>query len=146
MNNGQILCCPHCNHVCKSLCVLAQHTTHQLVCWQKALPYLDGLSSQNPRFHQSYVDLDARHVNEAIKPMWQRVDDPATFEAPDSGAGKASRTELNQLPSLNSEIMDALNLHKNIVDDKLSQLSTNGLANVHTMINAEDRHDMWLDR
>jgi hypothetical protein len=47
------------------------------------MPYLDGLNSQNPRFHQSYVDFDAaQHTNEALQPMWQEVDDPTTFEAP----------------------------------------------------------------
>jgi hypothetical protein len=52
--------------------------------------------------------------------MWQQVDDPAAFEAPDSGAGEASLIVLNQLPSLILEIMDAPNLHKTNVDDKTS--------------------------
>jgi hypothetical protein len=136
MSDQPILFCPpHCNHVCKSLRGLAQHTTHWPLCRQKAMPYLNGLNSQNPTFHQSYVDLDAQHVNQAMEPMWQQVDDPAAFKAPDSGAGEASLIELNQPPSLNSEMMDALNLHKTNVDDKIShQLSMNGLANAWTML------------
>jgi hypothetical protein len=78
------------------------------------------LNSQNPRFHQSSDDLDARPANEAMELMWQQVDDPAAFEAPDSGAGEASLIVLNQLPSLILEIMDAPNLHKTNVDDKTS--------------------------
>ncbi len=54
--------------------IIAQHTTHRLVCWQKAMPYLDGLNSPYPCFYQSYVDLDAQHVNKAMEPMWQKFD------------------------------------------------------------------------
>ena len=78
--------------------------------------------------------------------MWQQVDDPAAFDTPDSRAGKGSPPELNQPPSLDSEMMDALSLHKTNVDDNLShQLSTNGLVDAHTMLDTEDRQDIWLD-
>jgi hypothetical protein len=97
------------------------------------MPYLDGLNSPNPCFHQSYVDLDAQHVDEAMEPMWQQVDDPGAFEAPDSRAGEASPFVQNQPPSLDSEMMDALNLHKTNVDDKIShQLFMNGPLDAQT--------------
>jgi hypothetical protein len=54
--------------------------------------------------------------------------------------------ELNQLPSLDSEIMDALNLHETNLDDKIShQLSTNGLVDARTMLDTADRQDILLD-
>jgi hypothetical protein len=109
------------------------------------MPYLDGLNSQNPRFHQSYVGLDTRHAGKAMEPMWQQVDDPAASEAPDSGAGEASLTELNQPPSLDSEMMDALDLHKTNVNDKIHQLSRNGLIYARSMLYTEDRQDILLD-
>jgi hypothetical protein len=102
--------------------------------------YLYGLNSLNPRFHQSRVNLDARHDDEAMEPMWQQVDDLGAFEALDSGAGEASLFEQNQTPSLDSAMMDALNLHKTNVDDMISdQLLTNGLVDAHTILATEDR-------
>jgi hypothetical protein len=146
MSDEPILFCPHCNHVCKSLRGLAQHITYRPVCRDKAMPYLDGLNSCNPRFHESHVDLDVRHVDEAMEPMWQQVDDPCAFEGPESGVGEASPSEQNQVPSLDSEMMDALNLHKTNVDDKISrQLSTNGLVDANSMLDTEDRQDILLD-
>ena len=81
-----------------------------------------------------------------MEPMCQQVNDPAIFEAPDSGAAEASPLELNQPPSLDSEMMDALNLHKTNVDNKMSQqLSTNALVDARTMLKSEDRQDIMLD-
>lgn len=107
---------------------------------------MDGLNSPNPVFFQSHVDLDAPNADQAMEPMWQQVDDPGAFEAPDSPPGESSCFELNQQPLLDTEMMDALDAHKNNVDDKLShQLSSNGLVDAGTLLDTEDRQDLMLD-
>jgi hypothetical protein len=59
--------------------------------------------------------------------------------------GEVSFLELKP-PSLDSEMMDALNLHKTNVEGKIShQLSTNGLVDARTMLDTKDRQDILLD-
>ncbi len=74
---------------------------------------MDGLNSPNPVFFQSHVDLDAPNADQAMEPMWQQVDDPGAFEAPDSPPGESSSVELNQQPLLDTEMMDLLSKNKN---------------------------------
>jgi hypothetical protein len=51
-----------------------------------------------------------------------------------------------QQRGLNSEMMNALYMHQNQLDNKIShQLCTNGLINVGTMLDTKDRQDMMLD-
>ena len=147
MSNQPILYCPHCNHVCKSLHGLAQHTTHRPVCWQKAHPsYLVGLNKPNAPFHQPFVVLDAPHADESMEPIWQQIDDsPTAFEPPDLGVDAAT-IEWKQQLCVDAAILDAVYLHQNQLDDKVSQqLSSNVLVHGHTMLDAEDRQDTMLD-
>jgi hypothetical protein len=73
MSDPPILFCPQCNHVCKSLRGLAQYITHRPACWQnKYFPILDGITKQKPTFHQSFVQVNAPHANEAMEPLWQQ--------------------------------------------------------------------------
>jgi hypothetical protein len=81
MSDHSILYCPHCTHVCKSLRGLAQHINYRLACRQKALPILDGITSQKPTFHQSSVQLDAPHADEAMEPIWHQNDRPDAFDS-----------------------------------------------------------------
>ncbi len=112
MSNQPILYCPHCNHVCKSLRGLAQHTTHRPVCWQKAHPsYLVGRNKPNPPLHQPFVVLDAPHANESMEPIWQHIDDsPTVFEPPDLGVDAATIEWKEQLHA-NAAILDGVNLN-----------------------------------
>ncbi len=147
MSNQPILYCPHCNHACKSLRGLAQHTTHRPVCWQKAHPsYLVGLNKPNPPFHQPFVVLDVPHANKSMEPIWQQIDDsPSTaFEPPDLGVDAAT-VEWKQQLRVDAAILDAVYLHQKQLDDKISQqLSSNVLVDVHTMLDAEVRQNIML--
>ena len=136
MSNQPILYCPHCNHVCKSLRGLAQHTTHRPVCWQKAHPsYFVGRNKPNPPLHQPFVVLDAPHANESMEPIWQHIDDsPTVFEPPDLGVDAATIEWKEQLHADAPAILDGVNLHQKQLDEKISQqLSSNvPLVDAHT--------------
>jgi hypothetical protein len=96
MSDQPIRFCPQCNHVCKSLC---GHITHRPACRQKSLPILDGITTQKPTFHQSIVQLDAPHADEAMEPIWQQNDDTDTFDAslpcPDAAHLNGTATDPN---------------------------------------------------
>jgi hypothetical protein len=139
MSDQPILFCPQCNHVCKSLCGLAQHITHRPACRQKSLPILDGLCIQKPTVHQSFVQLDATYADEAMEPLWQQNGNPDTFAA------------LQPFPvaadfNVESETLQFVSNQQNQLDNHISrQLADNGLVNSSTMLDTEDRQDIMLD-
>jgi hypothetical protein len=132
------LFCPQCNHVCKSLCGLAQHITHRPACRQKSLPILDGICIQKPTVHQSFVQLDAPYANEAMEPMWQQNNNPDTFAArpfPDAAG-------LN----VESETLQFVSNQRNQLDNHISrQLADKGLVDSSTMLDTKDRQGIMLD-
>jgi hypothetical protein len=80
-----------------------------------------------------------------MEPIWQQVDDLATFEAPELCAGEALSIEWKQHRCLNSEMMDAVYMHQNRLDDKIfHHLPMNGLVDARTMLDTEDRQDIIL--
>jgi hypothetical protein len=121
-----------------STCILPYaHKTHWPVCQKKAIPYLDGLNTQNPRFYQSFVQLDAPHEDDqAMELIWQQVDDLlAAFEEPESCAGEALSIDWKQRHCLDSEMMDTVYMRQNHLDDKIShQLSTNALVEAFKIV------------
>jgi hypothetical protein len=139
MSDQPILFCPQCNHVCKSLCGLAQHITHRPACHQKSLPILNGICIQKPTVHQSFVQLDAPYADEAMEPMWQQNDDHDTVAAlqPFSVA-----VDLN----VESETLQFVSNQQNQLDNHISrQLADNGLLDSSTRLDTEDRQDIMLD-
>ncbi len=138
MSDQPILFCPQCNHVCKTLRGLAQHTSHRPACRQKSLPILDGITCQNPAFHQSFVQLDAPHADEDMEHIWQQNDDPSAFEHPQ---GSPEEAHIN----VDSATLQSLYNHRNELDNHLSrQLADNGLVDSRTMLDTEDRQDIML--
>jgi hypothetical protein len=139
MSDQLILFCPRCIHVCKSLCGLAQHITHQPACLQKSLLILDGISIEKPTVHQSFVQLDAPYADEAMEPIWQQNDDSDTFDAPQPCPGAA---HIN----CDSETLQFVYNQPNQLDNHISrQLADNGLVDSSTMLRTEDRQDIMLD-
>jgi hypothetical protein len=117
----------------------AQHITHQPACRQKSLPILDEISIQKPTFHQSFVQLDVPHADEAMEPIWQQNDDPDTFDAlqpcPDAA-------HIN----CDSETLQFVYNQRNHLDNHIShQLADNGLVDSSTMLDTEDIQDIMLD-
>jgi hypothetical protein len=81
-----------------------------------------------------------------MEPIWQQVDNPTAFEAPELCAGEALSIEWKQHPCLNSEMMDAVYMHQNHLDDKIfHQLSMNGLVDVRTMLDTKDGQNIILN-
>jgi hypothetical protein len=80
-----------------------------------------------------------------MEPIWQQIDDsPTAFEPPDLGVDAAT-IEWRQQLRVGTAILDAVYLHQNQLDDKISQqLSSNVLVDAHTMLDAEDRQDIML--
>ena len=80
-----------------------------------------------------------------MEPIWQQIDDsPTAFEPPDLGVDAAT-IEWRQQLRVDTAILDAVYLHQNQLDDKISQqLSSNVLVDAHTMLDAEDRQDIML--
>jgi hypothetical protein len=77
--------------------------------------------------------------------MWQQKDDSAAFEPPDSYVD-APTIKWSQQHRVDSEMLDAVHLHRHNLKDKISQqLSTNALVNARTMLGAEVRQDIMLD-
>mgnify|MGYP000733260476 FL=1 len=140
MSDPPILFCPQCNHVCKSLRGLAQHITHRPACWQnKYFPILDGITTQKPTFHQSFVQLNAPHADEAMEPLWQQHDNPDTFDASQLCPGAA---HMNCV----SETLQFVYNQRNQLDNHISrQLVDNGLVDSSTMLDTEDRQDIIID-
>jgi hypothetical protein len=140
MSDQPILFCPQCNYVCKSLRGFAQHITHWPACWQKSLPNLDGISIQKPTVHQSFVQLDAPYVDEAMEPIWQQNDVPDTFNAPQPCISDAAHINCH------SEMLQFIYNQQNQWDNHISrQFSANGLVDSSMMLNTEDRKDIMLD-
>jgi hypothetical protein len=81
-----------------------------------------------------------------MEPIWQQIDDSRTaFEPPDLGVDAAT-IEWRQQLRVDTAILDAVYLHQNQLDDKISQqLSSSVLVDAHTMLDAEDRQDIMLD-
>jgi hypothetical protein len=139
MSDPPILFCLQCNNVCKSLHGLAQHITHQPACWQKYLPILDGITSQKPTFHQSFVQLNAPHADEAMEPLWQHHNDPDTFDASQLCS---DATHMN----FDSEMLQYVYNQRNQLDNHISrQLVDNDLVDSSTMLGTEDRQDIIID-
>ncbi len=139
MSDQPILFCPQCNHVCKSLRGLAQHITHRPACRLKALPILDGITSQKPSFHQSFVQLNAPHANEAMESIWQQNDDHDTLGSSQPCPGAAHVND-------NSETLQYVYNQQNQLDNHIScQLADHGLVDSSTMLDTEDRQDIMLD-
>jgi hypothetical protein len=134
MSDPPIFFCPHCNHVCKSLRGLAQHITHRPACRQKSLPILDGISIQKPTVHQSFVQLDAPHADEAMESIWHNTFD-ASQPCPDAA-------HIN----CDSEKLQFVYNQRNQLDNHISrQLADKGLVDSSSMLNTEERHDIMLD-
>jgi hypothetical protein len=116
-----------------------QHITHRPACRQKSLPILDGITTQKPTFHQSFVQLNAPHANEAMEPLWQQHDNPDTFHdsqpCPDAAHMKCDSGTLQFVYN-----------QRNQLDNHIScQLADNGLVDSSTMLDTEDRQDIMLD-
>ena len=135
MSDPPILFCPQCNHVCKSLCGLAQHITHRPACWQnKYFPILDGITTQKPTFHQSFVQLNAPHADEAMEPLWQQHDNPDTFDASQLCPDAAH-------VNCDSETLQFVYNQRNQLDNHISrQLVDNGLVDSSTMLDTKTGH------
>ena len=139
MSDQPILFCPQCNHVCKSLRGLAQHITHRPACRLKALPILDGITSQKPSFHQSVVQLNAPHADEEMESIWQQNDDHDTLGSSQPCPGAAHVND-------NSETLQYVYNQQNQLDNHISrQLADHGLVDSSTMLDTEDRQDIMLD-
>ena len=140
MSDPPILFCPQCNHVCKSHRGLAQHITHRPACWQnKYFPILDGITTQKPTFHQSFVQLNAPHADEAMEPLWQQHDNPDTFDASQLCPDAAHM-------NCDSETLQFVYNQRNQLDNHISrQLVDNGLVDSSTMLDTEDRQDIIID-
>jgi hypothetical protein len=113
--------------------------THWPACWQKYLPILDRITTQKPTFHQSFVQLNAPHADEAMEPVWQQHNNPDTFDAsqlcPD-----AAHTNCD------SETLHFVYNQRNQLDNHISrQLVDNILADSSTILETEDRQDIIID-
>jgi hypothetical protein len=140
MSDRSILYCPQCNRVCKSLRGLAQHINYRPACRQKALPILNGITSQKPTFHQSSVQLDAPDADEAMEPIWHQNNDPDAF---DSSQPCPDAARIN----CDSETLQSVYIQQNRLDNHISgQLADNGLVDSSTMLDKEDRQDMMLEK
>ncbi len=145
MSDQPILYCPHCNHVCKSLRGLSQHINHRPACRAKALPFLDGVNTQRTPFHQSFVQLDEPHADEAMEPLWQQTADVNAFE-PEAQCDEAANISFHEQRRLDEATLRSVYMHQNHVDDGVfTHLSDDCLVDACTMLDTEDRQDIMLD-
>ena len=121
MSDQPILYCPNCNHVCKSLRGLAQHTAHRPGCRDKARPYFaDSIPPNPPSFHQSFVQLNASHADQEMEPIWQQEEDPSAFDPPYPGEDPLI-IDWQRQRRVDSEMHAEVSLHQNNLDAKISQ-------------------------
>jgi hypothetical protein len=63
------------------------------------------------------------------------------------GGSNAPTIKWKQQHRVDSEMLDAVHLHQNHLEDKISQqLSTNALVNARSMLGTEDSQERMLDK